>query len=438
MVGVEDQRLARKPEVVVPEVEPRDDIPADPRQETTRRETLDQAVAGGRQLEPAAVAPGEEDVVVLVAQELRRQAERGGPVGGQIDVLESVELVEEADPFEAHPGGLILCFQDAEAAVLGQGDVARPADGRQGRERRFSGLDVEPVVLEPEAAHQAAHSLVAGAKSPPVMELQIAVTLPESGGVVAVDLQRRHLREVRSPAAARALRQHGEERPVGVDGVEDSVRAVEVGGAEGPATPEDARVEVLDSAGVPVQFLLEGQPQTLAEPEQVFLDEGEAAGRLVPGAVDRCARLRRPDVARVHHHIHPAVVPRHRLDAGVVVQEVEAPQVALRLVQDVRVGRVTLLEQELAPDDVFARLEVETVGPDVRQVALVRVAQVEDVAAVDPDRGDDGIGPPWRVRSEEHTSELQSLTNLVCRLLLEKKKQTTTTYPTRTNQGGAE
>src|SRR5262249_56824520 len=28
-------------------------------------------------------------------------------------------------------------------------------------------------------------------------------------------------------------------------------------------------------------------------------------------------------------------------------------------------------------------------------------------------------------RSEEHTSELQSLTNLVCRLLLEKKKATT-------------
>src|SRR5262249_59396472 len=29
-------------------------------------------------------------------------------------------------------------------------------------------------------------------------------------------------------------------------------------------------------------------------------------------------------------------------------------------------------------------------------------------------------------RSEEHTSELQSLTNLVCRLLLEKKKRNTT------------
>src|SRR5258708_33427425 len=33
-------------------------------------------------------------------------------------------------------------------------------------------------------------------------------------------------------------------------------------------------------------------------------------------------------------------------------------------------------------------------------------------------------GPPWEARSEEHTSELQSPDHLVCRLLLEKKKQT--------------
>src|ERR1019366_9868048 len=32
------------------------------------------------------------------------------------------------------------------------------------------------------------------------------------------------------------------------------------------------------------------------------------------------------------------------------------------------------------------------------------------------------IGPSGQGRSEEHTSELQSLTNLVCRLLLERKK----------------
>src|SRR5437016_9644646 len=34
-------------------------------------------------------------------------------------------------------------------------------------------------------------------------------------------------------------------------------------------------------------------------------------------------------------------------------------------------------------------------------------------------------------RSEEHTSELQSLTNLVCRLLLEKKKKKTKTTKTK-------
>src|SRR2546430_10155967 len=33
-----------------------------------------------------------------------------------------------------------------------------------------------------------------------------------------------------------------------------------------------------------------------------------------------------------------------------------------------------------------------------------------------------GRGGPFRPRSEEHTSELQSQSNLVCRLLLEKKK----------------
>src|SRR5437899_4682908 len=38
-----------------------------------------------------------------------------------------------------------------------------------------------------------------------------------------------------------------------------------------------------------------------------------------------------------------------------------------------------------------------------------------------------GIAHPSQARSEEHTSELQSLRHLVCRLLLEKKKKTPTT-----------
>src|SRR5690606_41570851 len=40
-----------------------------------------------------------------------------------------------------------------------------------------------------------------------------------------------------------------------------------------------------------------------------------------------------------------------------------------------------------------------------------------------PPRGGSAAGAPAGRRSEEHTSELQSRENLVCRLLLEKKKK---------------
>src|SRR5690606_40705136 len=40
-----------------------------------------------------------------------------------------------------------------------------------------------------------------------------------------------------------------------------------------------------------------------------------------------------------------------------------------------------------------------------------------------PGRAAFALGATARIRSEEHTSELQSRENLVCRLLLEKKKE---------------
>src|SRR2546425_9460685 len=46
---------------------------------------------------------------------------------------------------------------------------------------------------------------------------------------------------------------------------------------------------------------------------------------------------------------------------------------------------------------------------------------VQDARGADPE--DDDRAPGERERSEEHTSELQSLAYLVCRLLLEKKKK---------------
>src|SRR5437016_9837004 len=49
----------------------------------------------------------------------------------------------------------------------------------------------------------------------------------------------------------------------------------------------------------------------------------------------------------------------------------------------------------------------------------VEVDAVPDEEGTAHARGDGAVP----ARSEEHTSELQSLTNLVCRLLLEKKKK---------------
>src|SRR5205823_14972484 len=68
-------------------------------------------------------------------------------------------------------------------------------------------------------------------------------------------------------------------------------------------------------------------------------------------------------------------------------------------------------------DDTLAgRVQV---GEEIEHGAVVpheRVARIEIVQEPDHLAGDP------RMRSEEHTSELQSLAYLVCRLLLEKKK----------------
>src|SRR5206468_7951189 len=62
-------------------------------------------------------------------------------------------------------------------------------------------------------------------------------------------------------------------------------------------------------------------------------------------------------------------------------------------------------------DRVAAHVGREALVAEDRQAFLQ--AQLEPVAAGDPVAG----------RSEEHTSELQSRSDLVCRLLLEKKKK---------------
>src|SRR5438046_4763156 len=72
-------------------------------------------------------------------------------------------------------------------------------------------------------------------------------------------------------------------------------------------------------------------------------------------------------------------------------------------------------------DGVADGKDQAAVGQDVAVGLLAAAAGVGgDVETL----GGDGFeGLVEEDRSEEHTSELQSLTNLVCRLLLEKKKK---------------
>src|SRR5256885_3880429 len=64
---------------------------------------------------------------------------------------------------------------------------------------------------------------------------------------------------------------------------------------------------------------------------------------------------------------------------------------------------------------------------------LFRSPLIQDVHVARPPRPDRDRRTTTACRSEEHTSELQSPCNLVCRLLLEKKKKYVTPYRIQLN-----
>src|SRR3712207_9518290 len=68
----------------------------------------------------------------------------------------------------------------------------------------------------------------------------------------------------------------------------------------------------------------------------------------------------------------------------------------------------------LFPYTTLFRSVIEESGFEVPHRGVTRAFNLKGLADLNPD---------LRIRSEEHTSELQSRQYLVCRLLLEKKKQ---------------
>src|SRR5258707_8137740 len=119
---------------------------------------------------------------------------------------------------------------------------------------------------------------------------------------------------------------------------------------------------------------------------------------------------------------------RAELAAQGVVLPGHHPQDHFRASQDLR-------GIEKRPDDPAGSWtgEWEILAHQARQAPRAAVISHELFSAVDEQQAQRAV----RSRSEEHTSELQSRQYLVCRLLLEKKKMTTTSNipPSRTENG---
>src|SRR5690625_6031778 len=94
---------------------------------------------------------------------------------------------------------------------------------------------------------------------------------------------------------------------------------------------------------------------------------------------------------------------------------------AIQYFEDNKNDILEILTLESGSTAVKANLEFDlTTGLMEESLKMVdKVGKFEEKPSIIPDK----IGTEGQVRSEEHTSELQSRGHLVCRLLLEKKKQ---------------
>src|SRR5256885_3969622 len=78
-------------------------------------------------------------------------------------------------------------------------------------------------------------------------------------------------------------------------------------------------------------------------------------------------------------------------------------------------------------------LGLDALDPHVRRE--LRAGDDDGLVFFESEQGEERLRGVHEVRSEEHTSELQSPCNLVCRLLLEKKKKTEhTLHPSSTHE----
>src|SRR5690606_34377221 len=141
-------------------------------------------------------------------------------------------------------------------------------------------------------------------------------------------------------------------------------------------------------------------PRTVSK----WFDSGSLRGYRIPGSKDR-----RIPVSELIKFMRAHGIPMDGIVSGrtrvlIVDDEAEITSVLQKVLTE-----QTNYEVKVASSAFEAGMECERFKPHV--------------VLLDIHIGDGGAGDARMVRSEEHTSELQSRENLVCRLLLEKKKK---------------
>src|SRR5438093_8873205 len=105
-----------------------------------------------------------------------------------------------------------------------------------------------------------------------------------------------------------------------------------------------------------------------------------------------------------------------------ILPAVEPPYLVIEIVA--ALYHLTVLPAEFGDDDLEAIARAQVRANRLDACVVLGERRVLAIDAEGVERRETEV--PFRERrrrSEEHTSELQSLTNLVCRLLLEKKKK---------------
>src|SRR3989475_10891371 len=174
--------------------------------------------------------------------------------------------------------------------------------------------------------------------------------------------------------------------------------------ASGAPTPEGSEVELWKDRHLRLAADYDNfRKRTAKERTEVWTRaQAELVSRLAD-ALDDLSRFA---------HIDPAEIDSKTLHDGVDLVE-------RKVWKELESAGVTRIDQTGVPFDPNIH-EAVTTQPAAKPEQDHTVGQV--------------VQPGYRMRSEEHTSELQSQSNLVCRLLLEKKKKKKERVLTRTVQ----